>query len=188
MNILLGIGNPEKEYEFTRHNVGHTFVDSILKKYKTRLKPAKGDYLEADISISGQKLKVIKSLVFMNHSGIVARQLFSVPFLSLSKFIVVLDDFQLPLGSIRIKRWGSSGGHRGLESIIYSLGSDRFPRLRIGIGPYEDDPVDFVLSRFTNSEMEVLKDSFDRGIRAIQIFVEEGINGAMNYANQPQGG
>ncbi len=183
MNILLGIGNPGKDYEFTRHNVGHIFIDELLEKYHTALKPTKGNYLEANIDINEKRLKVAKSLVFMNYSGIVARQLSTLPIFSPDQFLVVLDDFALPLGRIRLRRAGSSGGHRGLESIIYTLANDDFPRLRIGIGSTQDDAVDFVLSRFTAGEMNTVRESIKKAIVAVEIFVKEGIESAMNYAN-----
>jgi len=184
MNILLGIGNPGRDYESTRHNIGHLLINELSNKYNTPLKPAKGDYLEANIEIEGERVKVVRSLVFMNNSGVVAKQLSALPDFLLKKFIVVLDDFALPLGRIKIRRGGSSGGHRGLESIIYALGSARFPRLRIGIGPVEDDAVDFVLSGFTAEEIDTITESIKRAIVAVEIFVKEGIEKAMNYANQ----
>jgi PTH1 family peptidyl-tRNA hydrolase len=119
----------------------------------------------------------------MNYSGIVARQLSALPSFSLNQFLVVLDDFSLRLGGIRMRRGGSSGGHRGLESIIYTLGSDSFPRLRVGIGPVADNAVDFVLSRFTNEEMGIVRESIQKGIAAAEIFIMEGIEKAMNFAN-----
>ena len=183
MNIILGIGNPGKDYEFTRHNVGHLLIDSLSREYKIPLEGAKGEYLEADIGIKGHSCKIIKSLVFMNHSAIVARQISNLPGYSLSQFLVIMDDFDIPIGNIRLRRKGGSGGHRGLESIIYALNSEEFPRLRIGIGPFEGDAVDFVLSRFTNKEMDILKDSIEKALKAVKLFVIEGIDSAMNYAN-----
>lgn len=183
MNILLGIGNPGRDYESTRHNIGYLLINELLNKYHIPLKPAKGDYLEANIEIERERVKIVKSLVFMNNSGVVAKQLSALPDFLLKKFIVVLDDFALPLGRIRIRKGGSSGGHRGLKSIIYALGSARFPRLRIGIGPVEDDAVDFVLSGFTAEEIDTVTESIKRAIVTVEIFVKEGIEKAMNYAN-----
>lgn len=183
MNIVLGIGNPGRDYKFTRHNVGHLFVDEFLEKYRIPLNLAKGNYLEANVVIEGERLKVVKSLVFMNCSGVVAKQLSALPTFLPRQFIVVLDDFALPLGRIRMRRGGSSGGHRGLESIIYAIESDRFPRLRIGIGPAGEDAVDYVLSRFTSKEMNIIGESIKKAIEAVEIFVRDGIEDAMNYVN-----
>lgn len=183
MKTILGIGNPGKEYESTRHNVGHLLIETLCREYQSLLNAAKGDYLDADIEIDGRSCKLVKSLVFMNNSGIVAWQLSRLPQFSLSEFLVVMDDFSIPLGSLRMRRKGSSGGHRGLESIIYNLNSENFPRMRIGIGPIDGDAVDFVLSRFTNTEINILNESIERAKEAVKIFVKEGIDRAMNFSN-----
>lgn len=183
MNILLAIGNPGRNYELTRHNVAYILLNEILKKYNVSLKAGKGDYFEADIEIEEERLKIVKSSLYMNRSGIVADQISALPIFSLDKFLVVLDDFEIPLGKIRMRKKGSSGGHRGLGSIIYTIGTDTFSRLRIGIGPVEKDPVDFVLSKFTSEEIEIINKSVKKAITSVGIFVKEGIEKAMNYAN-----
>ncbi len=183
MNIILGIGNPGREYEYTRHNVGHILIDNLSRGYLCPLKTGKGDYLYADAKIGAQPCKIVKSLVFMNNSGVVSRQLSVLPGFSLSEFLVVMDDFAIPLGKLRMRRCGSSGGHRGLESIIYNLDTEDFPRLRIGIGPSDGDAVDFVLSRFTNSELKILDEVLERANEGIRVFLKDGIDRAMNSLN-----
>jgi PTH1 family peptidyl-tRNA hydrolase len=116
----------------------------------------------------------------MNESGIVVRE-----FTSLHKepFLVVIDDINLPLGRIRLRKKGSDGGHRGLRSIIEELGHHVFPRLRIGIGRTQDDPADHVLSRFTRKERKILKEILNRGIEGFRIFIRNSITDAQNYIN-----
>ena len=206
MKIIFGIGNTGQEYKLTRHNIGFQVIDRISSLYNIKMKLEKNwicgsprpsvelpkdpvDWLKpSPLSGKGNSNRnsylLIKPLTFVNECGIVAREVVSRFGISLSDFLVVLDDFSLPIGKTRLRPHGSSGGHNGLESIIYYLESEEFPRLRIGIGPVIGSSVDFVLSKFKKSELKMLNATINKVILSIQAFIKEGINRAMEICNK----
>lgn len=186
MKIIFGIGNPGDKYKLTRHNVGFQVIDRFAHLSKIKLK-LKNNWLQGIGKEEGVSYSLIKPLTFVNECGIVAKQLDSeirrLGDWNSSDFLVVVDDFSLPLGTIRMKAKGSSGSHKGLESIIYHLQTTEFPRLRIGIGPKVGLPTDFVLSEFTKQEMQILDEVMDRAIHSIRVFISEGITRAIQICN-----
>jgi len=133
MVCIIGLGNPEKRYEGTRHNLGFEVLDCLAERLRTPFKEGKGEYLLASGEVGDVSVGLVKPLTFMNESGVAVADVaerFEVP---LDQLIVVCDDFQLPLGHLRVRQKGSDGGHNGLYSIIYHLQSDLFPRIRCGI-------------------------------------------------------
>ncbi|MCK4307970.1 aminoacyl-tRNA hydrolase [candidate division WOR-3 bacterium] len=183
MKVIFGIGNPGEEYKLTRHNVGYEIIDRFVSMNNIKMK-LKKNWLAG----KGKKPSslIIKPLSFVNECGRVAKDVISTYEVELSDFLVVVDDFALPLGTLRMRLKGSSGGHKGLKSIIYHLESEEFPRLRIGIGPRVGESADFVLSKFKKSELEIL-DNFDvieQAIQGIQVFLADGITRAMEVCNK----
>ncbi len=178
--LIAGLGNPGKEYRNTRHNAGFMFIDKMAESFKLYFKPGKGDYLET----KKDDVFFIKPMTYMNNSGMAILQFLQEnPTISIENILVAYDDMDLPFGFIRIRKDGSSGGHKGIESIIYHLQSKDFCRLRIGIGK-EGDGIDWVLSDFTREEMEKLPEILDMSIEAAITWIEDGIDKAMNRFNK----
>ncbi|MBI3004961.1 MAG: aminoacyl-tRNA hydrolase [Ignavibacteriales bacterium] len=189
MFFIVGLGNPGNDYIHTRHNLGFDVVDKVVDEWKLRWKEGKGEYVFAVGSLKDVEFGLAKPLTYMNNSGdavadIVGR--FEVP---LAQLLVVCDDFQLPLGVLRLRPGGSDGGHNGLYSIIYQLQSDQFPRLRCGIGSLTM-PTDknlmagFVLEQFSKEELPLAKQMVERAREASLSFIEQGIDRTMNMFNQ----
>lgn len=182
MKAILGIGNHEKEYSNTRHNLGFLVVDKLSEIYNTSFKPSR-EYLSGKTKIKGEQVLFVKPLTFVNLSGIAAINVVSDYEIKIENFLVICDDFNLDFGKIRIRKSGSDGGHKGLASIIYHLGTEEFPRLRIGIGPCIGDATDFVLSEFTEEEKMALNDIIDRAVNSVSVFVKEKIEKTMSVCN-----
>lgn len=185
MYLIVGLGNIGSEYKDTRHNTGFKVIDEIAVQLSIRWFPGKGEYFYSEAVYCDRKMILLKPSTFMNNSGVAvydALQFFGVdPINSL----IICDDFNLPLGKIRIRPGGSDGGHNGLNSIIYHLMMDNFPRLRIGIGNNIEKGRmrDYVLSVFAESEIPVINDSIKRAAEAVFCFICEGINKAMTKFN-----
>jgi PTH1 family peptidyl-tRNA hydrolase len=186
MIAIFGLGNPGREYEMTRHNVGFMVVDALAEKLNYDFKPGKGDYLIAPGKYKGKEILIVKPLTYMNNSGIAVKDVVERFEIDLRDILVVCDDLNLPLGMIRIRPKGSDGGHNGLYSIIYHLKTIEFPRLRCGIGNPEKmkNMVDFVLSKFDDDEVEVLREMISNAVDATLCFVSDGVLSAMNKFNK----
>ncbi len=178
---VIGLGNPGKAYQDTRHNVGWLFVDFVAQRESLNFNPGKGDFVVAE----GNNFCLFKPAVFMNLSGIAVKQIVDLYALDdLNKLIIVHDDADIKFGKLRLRLKGSSGGHRGVESIIYYLGTEEFPRLKIGIGRKEDIELrDYVLSPFNKEEKEKLTEVFEKGYRGLKLYRDEGPLKAMNFIN-----
>jgi PTH1 family peptidyl-tRNA hydrolase len=182
IRLVAGLGNPGPEYQETRHNIGFIVVDRLASelgfKWETSSKA------EVAVAKSGDLL-LVKPLAFMNRSGF--------PLLAISQFykihpdemLVVIDDFALPLGRLRIRPDGGTGGHNGLESIIVQFGTDKIPRLRVGIGgaPVQG-AVDHVLGRFFEEEIPLVRTAVDRAVDAVKCAIDKGLVSAMNTFNK----
>jgi PTH1 family peptidyl-tRNA hydrolase len=181
---IFGLGNPTAKYALTRHNLGFMTVDTIARRLKTRFHHRPDRFLARTL-IEGKQLILVKPLLYMNNSGVVIKeQLAEQP----DEFLVVLDDLALPFGTLRLRPQGSDGGHKGLASIIAHLGTDDFPRLRVGIGsPVNCDPTEFVLSPFTEEETALLPDILERAADACLMVVTAGLQKAMTRFNTPVG-
>jgi PTH1 family peptidyl-tRNA hydrolase len=177
--IVFGLGNPGFRYRGTRHNAGYMFVERLAKHHKKRFQTFK-EYKKAILTIYHSKVILIKPICYMNESGSAVQHLLSR---WKTSFMVVIDDINLPLGRIRLREKGSDGGHRGLRSIIETLGHDAFPRLRIGIGRTQEDPADHVLSRFSRGERKIVHAIVARGIEGFHILLRTTIADAQNYIN-----
>lgn len=182
----MGLGNPGRNYQKTRHNLGYQVVDLLAEKHKKKFKGGKGEYLYCQIEVEGKEVYLLKPLTFMNASGQAVYD--SLRFFNLTppELFVICDDVNLPLGILRIREKGSDGGHKGLRSIIYQLGTEEFPRLRMGIGPAPEgvDLEDFVLESFKKEEAENVEDLIQKGSQAVESSIVFGIRESMNRFNK----
>ncbi|HID94398.1 MAG TPA: aminoacyl-tRNA hydrolase [bacterium (Candidatus Stahlbacteria)] len=182
MKAVFGIGNHEKQYNNTRHNLGFLVVDKLSEIYDTHFRSDR-EYLFSKAKIGSEQVLFVKPLTFVNLSGLAAKNVVSDHEIKMEDFLVICDDFNLDFGKIRIRKSGSDGGHKGLASIIYHLGTEEFPRLRIGIGPCIGEATDFVLSEFTQKEKMVLNDIIDKAVNSVSIFIKEGIEKAISVCS-----
>lgn len=185
--VLVGLGNPGKEYEHTRHNLGFLVLDELAKHWEIKFKKNLRDSGQIAIKfLAGESIYLLKPLTFVNLSGIAVRKLMLKYQIPISELMVICDDFSLPFGKLRLRLKGSSGGHKGLQSIIDNLGSDLFLRLRIGIGyiPAGIDPVDFVLSEFNETEKLKLNKVIEYTVLSIKKIFQLGVAKAMETINR----
>jgi PTH1 family peptidyl-tRNA hydrolase len=186
--LIVGLGNPGSRYTTTRHNVGFKVAERIAERFNLNFRAGRGDYL-----ISNPKHKLdekaqillLKPLTFMNNSGSAVRHAVDYFDIALPKVLVIFDEFQLPLGKLRLRPSGSDGGHNGMASVIQHLGTQEVARLRVGIGSeFElDNAVDYVLSSFSLEEQKQLPAIFDRAADAAINFGTDGIENTMNQFN-----
>ncbi len=184
MKIVIGLGNPGNEYTKTRHNIGFAVIDKFIKSCKVEFTKKHCDSVISKCVIEGEEILFVKPQLFMNLSGGPAKRIIEKYNCSLNEILVVLDDINIPLGKIRIREGGSSGGHNGLKSISNHLRTTHFPRLRIGVGnSFSDDTKNFVLSRFAKEENDVMQVSLEKACKAINFWVTTDINGCMSLFN-----
>lgn len=188
MKLIVGLGNPGSKYEITRHNIGFIILDFFAESLKISFKAGKGDWLEAKVRIGDEDVYLLKPLTFMNNSGIAILDFMEKTGAEIKDVLVIVDDFQIPLGMIRVRKGGSDGGHNGLSSIIYHLNSDEFPRMRAGIGRNEalkkEDFIDFVLGNFDKEEIEIIKKLMPEYMKCIRSFITDGLTITMNSFNK----
>ncbi len=188
MKLIVGLGNPDTRYEHTRHNAGFMVVDRLRTRHAQDQRPRArfhADTVEAHIA--GSKCLLLKPMTYMNRSGRSVQQ--AVAFYKIHSpddLLVVCDDLALPVGHIRLRARGGTGGHNGLADISRALGTDAYCRLRVGIGakPPHIDQADYVLSRFTPEETPDLERAIDAAADAAEVFITSGITAAMNRFNQ----
>lgn len=189
MKVLVGLGNPGKKYEGTRHNVGFEVVAELIYRHRSSQGATKPKVkFEAEITeltVAGQKLLLAAPQTYMNASGRSVRQLADFFQINANDLLVACDDINLPLGQLRIRRSGSSGGQKGLENIIQHMGTQAVPRLRIGIAKPAAgrDSADYVLERFRKSELAVVDKAVQTAADAVVTWLTEGIDQTMNRYN-----
>jgi peptidyl-tRNA hydrolase, PTH1 family len=184
--IVVGLGNPGEQYAATRHNLGFMLIDKLASDERIAVKRRECQSLVGQGQIEGAITKLAKPQTFMNLSGHAVSCLLAKGELDASKQLVVIsDDLALPLGKIRIRERGSSGGHNGLKSIIAEVGTEEFIRLRIGIQPDHpiSDPKRFVLDQFSASERPVVEETIARSVQAVQTIIRDGVLKAMMEFN-----
>ncbi len=184
--IIAGLGNPGKEYEYSRHNAGFLCLDIICNKYGIKTDRLKYRALTATALIEGHPCLVMRPQTYMNSSGDAIKEAADFYKIPPEKVIVIYDDISLPMGTLRIRRKGSAGGHNGIKSIIAQLGSDNFPRLKIGVGERKDpdmDLKDHVLGKFSKEELATLKDTMGRAAEAVAYVLNGDVDGAMSKYN-----
>lgn len=184
--LIVGLGNPGKNYEFTRHNAGFLTLDHIASELDTEINNLKNNALVADVVIKNHRCLLVKPQTFMNNSGTAVRDIAKFYKIPPEKIIVIFDDISLPCGKLRIRRKGTDGGHNGIKSIIYHLNSDQFPRIKIGVGAKpnpEYDLADWVLSKFGKDDTEQLKAAITKATEVLPFILDGEIDKAMNKAN-----
>ena len=184
--IIVGLGNPGSQYENTRHNAGFITLDAIAKKNDIKVDRLKFKSLCGTGSIGGKRVLLMKPSTFMNLSGQAVTEAMNFYKIPPEKTIVIFDDISLDPGKLRIRRKGSDGGHNGIKNIIYLSGSDKFPRIKVGVGAKPNpkwELADWVLSRFTDSEMKALSEAAENAAQAVEYMVNEQIDKAMNLFN-----
>ena len=187
MFVIAGLGNPTKQYEKTRHNVGFDVIDLLAEKYNIRVTDRKHRALCGTGYIEGQKVLLVKPQTFMNLSGESIRALADYYKIDYEReLIVVSDDINLPPGQIRIRKSGSAGGHNGLKDIIRQLGSENFQRIRIGVGekPKGYDLADYVLGHFSKEERPLMKEGLLKAVKAALMMLDDETDRAMNEYNR----
>lgn len=187
MFIIAGLGNPTKEYEGTRHNVGFDVIDRLSEKYNIDVETKKHRALIGKGMIAGEKVILVKPQTYMNLSGESIRSL--VDYYKIDpeeELLVIYDDISLGTGQLRIRAKGSAGGHNGIKNIIAHLGSQVFPRIKIGVGekPRGYDLADYVLGHFSKAEREQMEEGYSCAVRAAEMIVSGGIAEAMNEFNR----
>ena len=184
--LIVGLGNPDKKYENTRHNCGWLALDYIADKRGCRVNKIKYKSFVGECTISGKRVMLMKPTTYMNNSGQAVTEAMRFYKLPPENVIVIFDDVSLDVGKMRIRQKGSDGGQKGMRSIIYLSGQDTFPRIKIGIGAKPDpqwELADWVLSRFSKEEMKTLETMFDNANEAVELMVNGRIDRAMNMYN-----
>lgn len=188
MKLVVGLGNPGAKYQGTRHNVGFELIDLLARGGQGATFSRKFDGLVAETEIDYRRVLLLKPETFMNLSGRSVSQAIRFYKIERHDLLVVCDDLSLPLGRLRIRPGGSDGGQKGLRDITAHLGTDQFPRLRIGIGDHGGlDAADYVLSRFRGPERALMDDALILATQAVAVWVTQGIAAAMNRFNGPAG-
>ena len=188
MKLIVGLGNPGKKYELTRHNVGFEVIDLLCNEIQAGRARRENLSLVTEGRLETEELILAKPQTFMNSSGVAVSSLVSKYGAQLDNIYVVYDDLNLDLGILRIRRKGSAGGHKGVKSIINSLGSQLFPRLRIGIGYLDQKTaaIDYVLGKFSHAERQQIEQTEYMAVDALKMMICDGIGSAMNKFNVRQ--
>lgn len=187
MRLIVGLGNPGREYALTRHNIGFMVVDRLAEKIGVAVTEKKFNAHIGQGKINGEKIILAKPQTYMNLSGEAVNAILKWYKLDAADMLVAYDDLDLPCGRLRLRPGGGTGGHRGMESIIVTIGEDNFPRLRIGLGkpPVAGFPTkEFVLGKISPAEAELLREAIDTAVEAIGYIVREGFEQAMNQFNR----
>ena len=184
--MLVCLGNPGEKYENTRHNVGYMVGDEIAERQNVPIQKLKFKALTNLVTISGEKVLVVKPITYMNLSGEAVRPAADFYKIPPERILVISDDTALPVGRLRIRKSGSAGGHNGLKNIIQHLGTDQFPRLRVGVGekPHPDyDMADWVLGKFVGEDKKAIDAAVKRAADAVECILKEGLDRGMSKFN-----
>ena len=186
MIIIAGLGNPGKQYDKTKHNVGFWVIDKLAKEYNIEVTKFKHKALIGEGNIAGKKVLLVKPQTYMNLSGESIREIIKFYKVPLEQFYVIYVDTSLPLSNVRIREKGSAGGHNGIKNIIAHLGTDIFLRIKVGIGekPNGWDLADYVLAPFSKDEEPLILSGVDKAYHAVELLLTKGIKEAMNQTNQ----
>ncbi len=186
MHLIVGLGNPGKKYENSRHNLGFRVVEDLSQRLQAGKPIQKHRALYAFAEYKAEEVLLAQPLTYMNRSGLAVNELLCNHDLDLSKLLVIYDDLDLSPGAIRLRNKGGSAGHRGIQSIIDVLGTEEFPRLRIGVGkpPPCIDGAQYVLQPIEPTDQGLLNEAVERAVKAVLLFVSDGLEAAMNTYNQ----
>ena len=186
MKLIVGLGNPGPEYVLTPHNLGFLAVDYLAESWGTKVVRREGRALTGRAVFGGEEILLAKPQTFMNLSGLAVQQLLEKYSLEPEDLTVLTDDLDLPLGMIRVRRRGTAGGHNGLKSLIGEIQTDRFARVRMGVGPEREveDSTEYLLGRLGNAEREEIAPMLDLAADAVELILREGSEKAMNRFNR----
>ncbi len=183
MQLIVGIGNPGRNYALTRHNIGFEVIDFIAASLSLGKGVTKFDGLSFSASFGGQRTLLLKPLTYMNLSGVCVKNYanyFSIP---VENILIIYDDTSFDVGALRIRKTGSAGGHNGMDNIIFHLGTEHIARIRIGIGAPVYDKKNYVLSRFAPEDIAPMQEAVKQAAKAAECFVSVGVDSAMNAFN-----
>ena len=184
MFLIAGLGNPGKKYEKTRHNLGFMVIDELARRNSVSVDKSKFRALIGEFNLGGEKVILMKPQTYMNLSGDALREAVNFYKIDPKNVLVIYDDLDIPIGALRIRTSGSPGTHNGMKSVVAQLGSRDFPRVRIGIGSNKDDNlIDFVIGKPSKSEEGVLADTVSEAALAVECYIKDGIDKAMNRFN-----
>jgi peptidyl-tRNA hydrolase, PTH1 family len=185
LKLIAGLGNPGKDYEHTRHNIGFMIIDELAERLNIRLDKTKFNGLYGQGVVHGEKVILLKPLTYMNLSGESIRPLMDYYDIDIEDFLVIYDDLDLPQGKIRLRTKGSAGGHNGIKSIQHHLKTQEFKRIRVGIDRPQNGMkvTDYVLGRFTNEEMVLLKEAIHKSVLASEEWIKRPFLEVMNLYN-----
>lgn len=183
---IVGLGNPGRQYEDTKHNVGFHVIDRLAEKYDIQVTKFKNKALMGDGTIKGKRVLLVKPQTFMNLSGESVREIVNFYKIPQERFVVIFDDTSLPCGSVRIREKGSHGGHNGIRNIIDQMGTDEFNRIKVGIGekPNGWDLADYVLAKFAPDDLPLMEQGMDKAVLGVELMLSRGIKDAANRVNQ----
>ncbi|MDF2951718.1 MAG: Aminoacyl-tRNA hydrolase [Anaerocolumna sp.] len=186
MYIIIGLGNPSREWQATRHNIGFDAITHLSDEYNIPLDFKKHKALCGKGYIEGEKVLLAQPQTFMNRSGESVRELVDFYKVSSNEIIIIYDDISLAVGQLRLRGKGSAGGHNGVKSIISHLGSEEFPRIKVGVGdkPKGWDLADYVLGRFNNEEQPIIREALKKTSDAVKTIIMDGMEAAMNLYNR----
>ncbi|WAW15044.1 aminoacyl-tRNA hydrolase [Peptostreptococcus equinus] len=185
MYIIIGLGNPGKKYERTRHNAGFDVIDKLADKHSIKVDKIKHKALIGEGRIGNEKVVLVKPQTYMNLSGESVISLVNFYKIDLKNLIVIYDDIDLDVGKLRIRKKGSAGSHNGMKSIIKCINSQEFPRVRVGVSKPQAgrDLADFVLSRVSKEQVEDMESGFDKAVKTVEEIIDKDIDSAMNKYN-----
>lgn len=185
MKVIVGLGNPGSKYEATRHNAGFWVLDNLADDQGVKIDRAKFNALIGEWNYKEEKILLVKPMTFMNNSGTTVQQIMSFYKLSPENFIVVVDDIEIELGMLRIRKKGGKGTHNGLKSIYNCIKTDDYIKIKLGVGKFmrDRDLADFVLSSPPNSDMEIINILVERAKDSILSILDDGVDNAMNKFN-----
>lgn len=183
--IIVGLGNPGKEYARTRHNAGFQVIDRLAEKHNLKFSKMMNHAIVAVGEVDGGKVVLVKPQTFMNESGAAVGPIVKFYKTPPAGLLVIYDDLDLPVAQIRMRKFGGSGGHNGMKSIIARVGTENFPRLRVGIGRPTGrmDPMDYVLEPFSKADLELMQITYDRAVDGIERWLRDDIERVMNVVN-----
>jgi len=188
VKLIVGLGNPGSKYTYTRHNIGFIVIDHFAESNGVLFMPGKGDWYECSLTVNDEEVFLLKPVTFMNNSGSAVKEFCNIHNIKPEDVLAIYDDFQLPIGTVRVRKKGSNGGHNGISDIIYQMNTEEIPRMRIGIGNnnvlQKDDFIDFVLSDFTKDEINDFIKIMPDLLSCIKSFITDEIKVTMNNFNK----
>lgn len=185
MYLIVGLGNPENEYARTRHNMGFDTVNIIANKYKIEMNRTKFNAIYGSGTINNEKVILVKPQTYMNLSGTAVREFVKFYKLEKEEIIIIYDDMDIETGIMKIRKKGGAGTHNGMKSVVQELGTEEFPRVRIGIGTpeHKNDAINYVIGHIPDEEYEILQTGVKKASEAVEEIIKNGIDIAMNKYN-----